>query len=60
MTGLMITHNMESAYRIADRIGMLYEGRVRFVGTPDEIRACDDPVVRGFIEGRPELLEKAS
>jgi len=60
VTGLMITHNMESAYRIADRIGMLFEGRVRFVGTPDEIRECDDPVVRGFIEGRPELLEKAS
>lgn len=60
VTGLMITHNMESAYRVADRIGMLYEGRIRFMGAPDEIRACDDPVVRGFIEGRPELLEKAS
>ena len=51
---------MESAYRVSDRIAMLYEGRVRFVGTPEEIRSSSDPVVRGFIEGRPELLEKAS
>ena len=60
VTGVVITHDMESAYRVADRIGMLHDGRIRFIGTPEEIRKCDDPVVRGFIEGRPELLEKAS
>jgi ABC-type transporter Mla maintaining outer membrane lipid asymmetry ATPase subunit MlaF len=38
---------------------MLYEGRNRFQGTPDEMRATTDPVVRGFIEGIPELLEVA-
>ncbi|MGD2068267.1 MAG: ABC transporter ATP-binding protein [Gemmatimonadota bacterium] len=58
-TGVVITHDMESAYRVSDRIAMLYEGRVRFEGTPDEVRKCDDPVVKGFIEGRPELLEEA-
>ncbi len=57
VTGVVVTHDMDSAYRISDRIAMLYEGRVRIVGTPDEIRATTDPVVRGFIEGRPELLE---
>jgi len=60
VTGVVITHDMHSAFRISDRIAMLYDGRVRFHGTPDEIRATEDPVVRGFIEGRPELLEEAS
>jgi phospholipid/cholesterol/gamma-HCH transport system ATP-binding protein len=59
VTSVVITHDMGSAYRIADRIGMLYEGVIRFMGTPEEIQACDDPVVRGFIEGKPELLEEA-
>jgi phospholipid/cholesterol/gamma-HCH transport system ATP-binding protein len=60
VTGVVITHDMESAYRVSDRIAMLHEGRVRIVGTPEEIRSSQDPIVQGFIEGRPELLEKAS
>jgi phospholipid/cholesterol/gamma-HCH transport system ATP-binding protein len=60
VTGVVITHDMGSAYRISDRIAMLHDGQVRTVGTPDMIRASEDPVVRGFIEGRPELLERAS
>lgn len=59
VTGVVITHDMESAFRISDRIAMLHEGRNRIEGTPDEIRATDDPIVKGFIEGRPELLESA-
>jgi phospholipid/cholesterol/gamma-HCH transport system ATP-binding protein len=51
---------MASAFRISDRIAMLYQGRIRLQGTPGEIRASQDPVVRGFIEGRPDLLEVAS
>ena len=39
---------------------MLYDGKVRYEGTPDDFRATEDPVVKGFIEGRPELLESAS
>jgi phospholipid/cholesterol/gamma-HCH transport system ATP-binding protein len=53
ITGLIVTHDLRSAFHVADRIAMLYEGRVRQVGTVDEIRATDDPVVRQFIEGRP-------
>jgi len=56
VTGLVITHDMTSAYRISDRIAMLHEGRVRFEGTPDELKACEDPVVRGFIQGDPDLM----
>jgi len=54
VTGLVVTHDMRSAYTVGDRIAMLYEGRVRQVGTVEEIRETDDPVVRQFIEGRPE------
>ncbi len=60
VTGVVITHDMESAYKVADRIAMLHMGQRRFLGTPEEIRATEDPVVKGFIEGRPELLENAS
>ena len=58
VTGVVITHDMKSAFRISDRIAMLYDGRIRFDGTPDELRACEDPLVRGFVEGRPELMEQ--
>jgi phospholipid/cholesterol/gamma-HCH transport system ATP-binding protein len=58
VTSLVITHDMSSAYRVSDRIAMLYEGRVLEVGTPDEIRATENPIVRGFVEGRPELVEE--
>jgi phospholipid/cholesterol/gamma-HCH transport system ATP-binding protein len=37
---------------------MLYEGRVLEVGTPDEIRQTENPIVKGFVEGRPELVEE--
>ena len=53
VTGLIVTHDMRSAFCVGDRIAMLYEGRIRQVGTREEIRATDDPVVRQFIEGRP-------
>jgi phospholipid/cholesterol/gamma-HCH transport system ATP-binding protein len=55
VTGVVITHDMRSAYTVSNRIAMLYEGRVRQVGTVDEIRETKDPVVRQFIEGRAEL-----
>ena len=60
VTGVVITHDMDSAFRISDRIAMLHEGRIRFEGTPEEVRGTQDRVVRGFIEGRPDLLEVTS
>ncbi len=59
VTSVVVTHDMESAYRVADRVALLYDGRIRFIGTPTEIQAADDPIVRGFIEGRPELMQGA-
>ncbi len=55
VTGIVITHDMKSAYAIGSRIAMLYEGKVRQVGTVEEIQHTADPVVRQFIEGRPDL-----
>ncbi|HVX41295.1 MAG TPA: ABC transporter ATP-binding protein [Gemmatimonadaceae bacterium] len=55
VTGIVITHDMRSAYTVGTRIAMLYQGRVRQVGTVDEIRHSTDPIVRQFIEGRPNL-----
>ena len=60
VTGIVITHDMDSAYRISDRIAMLHEGRVRISGTVEEIKASDDLLLRSFIDGRPELAERAS
>ena len=59
VTGIVITHDMASAYRISDRIAMLYEGKIRTSGTVEEIKASEDPLLRSFIEGRPELAEMA-
>ena len=54
VTGVVVTHDMRSAYTVGDRIAMLYEGRIRQVGTVAEIQQTEDSVVRQFIEGRPE------
>jgi len=51
VTSIAITHDMTSAYKIADRIAMLYEGRIVETGTPEEIRHTENPLVRQFITG---------
>lgn len=60
VTGIVITHDMRSAYSVGTRIAMLYEGRVRAVGTIAEIQHSADPIVRQFIEGRPTLEGSAA
>jgi len=54
VTSIAITHDMKSAYKIADRIAMLYQGEVIEVGTPEEIRHSSNAIVQQFIEGRSE------
>jgi phospholipid/cholesterol/gamma-HCH transport system ATP-binding protein len=54
VTSVTITHDMKSAYKIADRIAMLYQGQIIEVGTPEEIRNSSNPIVQQFIEGRSE------
>ncbi|HUF49537.1 MAG TPA: ABC transporter ATP-binding protein [Longimicrobiales bacterium] len=60
VTSVVVTHDMKSAYRIADRIAMLYQGNIRYTGSPAEIQQVQDPVVHGFIEGIPELAQEAA
>lgn len=49
ITSIIVTHNIQSAMSVADRIAFLYRGRIKFVGTPAEIEACDDPIVHEFL-----------
>lgn len=51
VTSVAITHDMKSAYKIADRIAMLYEGKIIEVGTSEEIQQTKNPVVQQFITG---------
>jgi len=56
VTGLVVTHDMRSAFSVGDRLAMLHDGAIRQVGSVSEMRASHDPVVRQFIEGRPEAI----
>jgi len=58
-TSMVVTHDVRSAFAVADRIAFLHEGRIRQSGTVDEIRETVDPLVRGFIHGRPATGERA-
>src|SRR3989338_3949316 len=54
ITSIVVTHDMKSVFSIADRVAMLYEGKVLEVGTPDEIRPSKNPMVQQFISGSPD------
>jgi phospholipid/cholesterol/gamma-HCH transport system ATP-binding protein len=57
VTGVIVTHDMRSAFTVGDRIAMLYDGVIRQMGTTAELQATTDPIVRQFIEGRPDDVE---
>ena len=59
VTSVVVTHDMQSAFKVADRIVMLFDGKLRFDGTPDEIRACKEPIVQQFIRGEASEAELA-
>jgi len=54
VTSIAVTHDMASAYKIADRIAMMFGGKIIAVGTPDEIRTSDNLYVQQFINGNAE------
>ena len=54
VTAIVVSHDLTSIFSIADRIAMIYQGRVHAVGTRDEIRHSTDPIVQQFISGRPD------
>ena len=54
LTPIVVTHNMESVFRIADRIAMLYNGKLLQVGTKEEIKNSDNDIIQQFIKGEIE------
>jgi phospholipid/cholesterol/gamma-HCH transport system ATP-binding protein len=59
VTGVAVTHDMVSAYKIADRIAMLHEGKIHMVATPEEILTTQDPIVHQFITGVGDVHQEA-
>jgi phospholipid/cholesterol/gamma-HCH transport system ATP-binding protein len=59
-TSIVVTHDMASAFKIADRIVMLYEGKLIIDGSPREIRESQNPVVRRFVLGEADEQELAA
>jgi phospholipid/cholesterol/gamma-HCH transport system ATP-binding protein len=57
ITSIAVTHDMQSAYKIADRIAMLYDGRIIEMGTPEEIKNTKNPIVRRFIRGEAKKID---
>lgn len=58
-TSITITHDMQSAFDIADRIAFLKDGKIHAVGTPEEIMKSQDRDIRNFIEGVPDETDDA-
>jgi phospholipid/cholesterol/gamma-HCH transport system ATP-binding protein len=54
VTSIVVTHDMKSAFHIADHIAYLHEGRIHFYGTPQELEVSDDPLIQDFMLGRSE------
>jgi len=53
-TAIVVTHDMPSVYKVADRIAMLHQGKIVFSGTPAEIRSTENPLAQQFIQGRAD------
>jgi len=54
VTSIVVTHDMKSAFHLADHIGYLHEGRIYFYGTPQELQVSGDPLLEDFLLGRSE------
>jgi phospholipid/cholesterol/gamma-HCH transport system ATP-binding protein len=55
MTSIVVTHDISSAYKIADKIAMIHEGKIIFDGTPGEIRKSRNPYIQQFIRGQRKM-----
>lgn len=51
-TAIVVTHDITSACKVGNRIAMLHQGRIIFIGTPDEVKNSDNPMVQQFIRGQ--------
>jgi phospholipid/cholesterol/gamma-HCH transport system ATP-binding protein len=53
-TGVIVTHEIHRVFKIVQRVAMIHEGVINALGTPDEILASEDPIVKQFISGDTE------
>ena len=60
VTLVVVTHEMESAFAIADRLALMHQGSFLIVDTPDVVKKCDNPVVRGFLDRQPAQIRDAA
>lgn len=51
VTSITVTHDMQSAFKVADRIVMLHHGQIHFDGTPEQMQAASDPIIQQFVSG---------
>lgn len=56
VTSIVVTHDLDNAFRVADRVALLYRAQIRFEGTVDEFRDSDDPVVQKFVNPSEETI----
>ena len=57
VTGIVVTHDISSAFTVADRLALMADGVIRAQGTPDEFRKSHEPLVREFLQARPVPTE---
>jgi len=58
VTSVTVTHDVRGAFKVADRIALLHDAKIRALGTPEELAASDDEAVRGFLERDLEDIVK--
>jgi phospholipid/cholesterol/gamma-HCH transport system ATP-binding protein len=56
-TGIFVTHDIPSAFEIADRIALLYNGKIHVIDTVENIKASEDPLVQAFVAETPHAME---
>ncbi len=54
VTSVVVTHDMHSAYKVANRIAMIYDGKIIGTGTPEEVKSSPDPFIHQFVTGSVE------
>ena len=54
MTSVIVTHEMDSAFRVATKMAMLYQGKIIEVGEPEQLKQSENPVVAQFLSGSTE------
>ena len=57
VTSIMVTHELRTVFEVAERVIMIHDGKIKFDGTPAQIKQSEDKVVQQFISGNSTLLE---